>query len=1122
MSRPVEDAGERERGARDFDTNFVVEAGAGSGKTSLLVERVLCQMLARGLEVDAFAAITFTEKAAAEMRKRLAAALAELAELAKNRVPPEQLGEETEAQRAYRWLAREQSPETLTTESKRRLANLVGAEISTIHGFCSGLLRRFPIEAGVDPGFRVDTGLGFDDLLREHWRDFLAGTDGPGGARAPLWHRTLLGLDLAELEEIGRACASFKLGGEDAPLELPPSSDWLRARATDRLARIDACVPAAAAKGPESWLDAARLPLAALRDSGTTALREELERASCLDGKGKERGLLDKAAPSSKKHPIAESLAKDLHRELRQLRRIDDVLLADALELVGPYARAVKSEARLRGILPFDALLVLARDLLLTHPGVRRKLGERYRALFLDEFQDTDPLQYEIVLLLAEDPTSGPADDAFSTELARGKLFIVGDPKQAIYRFRGADVSAYQKAIARIVEQGGEVLELVTSFRAGPELLAPLHQIFPKILVAEDPAFAYAYSGYSGLVSAKDAVGGNRVEVWTIGAGGGRAEDARRAEAEVIAGWVATEIAATRLTPKQIALLFRGLGDMHLYSHALQERGVPCLVGRSDDLSSEPAGQQLLALLRALANPADSPAVIGVLRSALGAVPDAELARWASSFEPALRAGCWSYSDVSPPGADFPDLARAFALLVSLRERARSCAPETLLAALLEETPLLAVHALARDGERRVADLLFLVERLASEARAKSGCTLSDLVRSLESEERRPATAESEELPDRVRLMSIHSAKGLEFPVVILPDLARGSGGGRSASVEIARLRDQAALAVSTRGGVSASWLEHEDVEEIHEGAEAGRLFYVACTRAQERLVFVHAPRMGVNAEDSQLRFLADWGYTKDGLPSDGQLPRSTEVQGRTLNQPATATLPPAPQRATGTEDPVARAERAAEMATAAARAPFASPSGLRKDAEARAEESDAGDTVAPQFANHTPGARSARAIGTVLHDALERWDFRDPAALFALVGSAARHIAAEQSLVADPLERDARLLAEVVIASDLPAHLARVEIVGRELPILFRDPDGTAWSGTIDLLYRDTDGRLVVADYKTDRAPDAAARAHYHAQLSTYARGVARIFPSEPDPVLELVWLRSGTRERLGVESAG
>jgi ATP-dependent helicase/nuclease subunit A len=243
-------------------------------------------------------------------------------------------------------------------------------------------------------------------------------------------------------------------------------------------------------------------------------------------------------------------------------------------------------------------------------------------------------------------------------------------------------------------------------------------------------------------------------------------------------------------------------------------------------------------------------------------------------------------------------------------------------------------------------------------------------------------------------------------------------------------------------------------------------------------------------------------------------------VIGRTLAESANARLAPAPPRAAPAEDPVARASRAAARARESVRPLFASPSGLREDAEARALAGDSDLEAVVTAPRATPDQQSARALGTLLHDALERWDFRDAEALLALVGSAAKRIAADEALSADQLEREARTLAESVLASDLPAQLASVEILGRELPILFRDPDGTVWSGTIDLLYRDSDGRLVVADYKTDRAPDEAARAHYRAQLSTYARGVARVFPGERAPALELVWLRSGTRERLRLES--
>ena len=1120
----MNDAAERARAAHAFDENIVVVAGAGTGKTSLLVERVICQMVARDLDVDSFAAITFTEKAAAEMRKRLAESLAELRVLASAGTSPDEVGENTAARRAYRWLTADFSIARIAEIASQRLRDLVRAEISTIHGFCAGLLRRHPLESGVDPGFSVDTGLGFDELQRELWREFLAGEHGPSGANVKLWRRALAKLDLAELELVGRACASFELPEEAVERALPDANRVLVPFAEHLLGEIDKRLAGAPAKGPESWLDAARAPLRALREQGLAGFARELAAARFQRTRGGDENLVDRSPPGGAAFKDAEKLATKVQRFFRNVLRIDDALISDVRELTRPFVEEVRRKAPLRGVLPFGALLALARDLLLKRPELRRELGKRYRVLFLDEFQDTDPVQYEIVFLLAEDAAGPAAGDAFATRLAPGKLFIVGDPKQAIYRFRGADIAAYKQAVTHVVERnGGTELALVTNFRAVPDLLEPLEPLLRRALTAPDRASESAYPGYHPLVSGRARAGEPRIEIWTIGppGAGGSADDARRAEAEAIGAWVAEEIAAERRRPRDVALLFRALRDIHLYARALQDRGVPCLIGRSEDLESQPAGQQLLALLRALANPADAPAVLGVLRSPFGAVPDAELARWAGRFQDRARAACWSYPDVEPPQDELPNLARAFALLRVLRARAREGAPEALLAALVEETPLVAIHASAHDGERRVTDLWVLIERLAEIAQALPGRDLAELVRVIELEERRPAPGEAEDAPDRVRLSSIHGAKGLEFPVVILPDLARPGGGGIVPSVSVALLRTGArALAISTRAALSASWIARERDEEVHIAAEAGRLFYVACTRAAERLIFVNAPRDAAPPPDAMVRQLEAWGYPVEGLAGDAPLPGVPEVRARNTLEPALARVSDRPRPLTPRREPVERAARAVARARDSARRPFTSPSGLREDAETREQALDV--EPGPTVSSPDPAPfRLARALGLLLHDALERWDFRDPAALRELVRRGAQQVAGDEALSAADLERDALALVDGLLSSDLPARLARLDVLGRELPVLWRDPDGTAWNGTIDLLYRDTDGRLVVADYKTDRAPDEAARTRYRAQLAAYARGVARAFPEEPAPALELVWLRTGLAERFPLEWA-
>jgi len=1099
----VSDQKAREQAARDYARSAVIVAGAGTGKTTLLVERLLCQMVETELELDAFAAITFSEKAAAELRVRLGEELAELARLARTRAPAEASDAKRAAGRAYRWLLPRVGQERIERIARARLGGLAGAQVVTIHAFCAGLLRGHPLECGVDPSFAVDTGLGFEALKDELWSAHLAGDHGPDGARSALWRRVLAGLESGELELLGRALASFAPTAQAAEHGLAGARERLASLARAALARIAACRTTGASKGPESWLAAARAPLEALRDSGTDAFRAALAAARFTDGRNRPKGLLDGSAPSSKQSPAAEELADELHALFRKLRAVENELLADALELVRPYTDAVRAEARRRGILPFDALLALARDLLRDDVGVRRELGARYRMLFVDELQDTDPVQYEIVFFLAEAPDLAPATDAFATRLVPGKLFIVGDPKQAIYRFRGADLAAYHAAVRHVVEtNGGARLVLSANWRARPETLEPLGALLQPLLEAPDADSANAYSGYEPLVSGREPAGEPRVERWRVGDANDpqNADGSRRGEAEAIAGFIADQVASARAQPGDFALLFRSLRDVRVYTAALRERGIECWIGRSDEPEREPASQQLLALLRALANPADAPAVLGVLRSPFGAVPDAELARFAARYEGGARLLAWSYPEVFPPADSFPNLARTFAALRGLYARARALAPAHLLASLLEDTPLFALHAGARDGQRRVRDLEVLLEWLADAARATPGCDLGHVVRALEAEDTR-ATLDDDARRDRVRLLTIHGAKGLEFATVLLPDLARPKG-SPDRNVEAEVVRAQGALALRTRAGTSASWIDFEHELALHERAELGRLFYVACTRARERLIFVDSHRARAAPPSALVGFL-------DTFPATLDVPHPL---------PARLAARPAPEDSGA--DALERARAAVAHAAANTRPPFLSPSGVREEADARDEASERPGERAPAPVNDSPALRNARALGSLVHDALERWDFRDTDSLWRLAHEATVRAARRESLDPHALDREGDELFDALLESELPAHLASVQVIGRELPLLFHEADGSAWSGTLDLLYRDGDGRLVVADYKTDRAPDEAARARYHAQLATYARGVAHVFPNEPAPLLELIWLRSGKRERFRLES--
>ncbi len=1122
----MSDADARRTAVRSYDRNLVVVAGAGTGKTSLLIERLLNQLIERDLGVHEIAALTFTEKAAAELRGRLEGGLSRLTELARSGASASDIDEGREGDRAYAYLATRVPASALRERAERLIGEIAQASIATIHGYCASLLRQFPAESGVDPDFAIDEGPLFDALRVELWDDFLRGPDGPEGVRRADWQAVLRQLDVAELREIGWHLASYELPA--ASIDLGLARELLAPIVEEQL-RENAAARGAGVPGPESFLVAADRVLRECLAGGPAQLRLLLESVRFESTKGP-RGLLESAAPTAQSAPQAQRCAKSTRRLLERLERVDEALFARALPLLARFRTRVLAEARRRNLLPFGALLSLARNLLAAHPEVRRRLGRRLQLLLVDEFQDTDPLQYEIAFFLAEALDGEPAEEAFETRLAPGKLFIVGDPKQAIYRFRGADMTAYHLAVAHVEHSGGQRLTLDRSFRAGPELLEPLDRLFLPLLSAPAEADASAYSGYDPLRSASEHRSGHPcVEVWTAGSDAARSADqARRDEAEAIASWIARESRAGRLSLGDVAILFRAFSSVHLYTGALRDHGIPYALETGRDLLERPEGQQLVSLFRALANPSDAPAVLGVLRSALGATPDPELAAYAASLRPnspppppssaassrsaPAPGSAWSYLAAKPDPERFPGLARTYALLCKWQDAALRRPLDAVLSALADEACLLPVHAAAADGAQRLANLRSRLDPLIELARRDPAHTLASLLPWLERSEQ--PIGPPADRGDELKIMTIHASKGLEFPLVFLPDLARSprAGARREASTQLHWLRAERCFAASTAGPLSAGALVREAEAARHETAENRRLFYVACTRAAEQLILVHSPRRRMGA-DAPVHHLGLWGYPPEGLDSSGELPDAADVVHRFVAAPEVSPAVASEARSADLGTGIVKARRIVERARASTGPAFRHPTGLREETELALEQVD--DAAAP-WSTRAPGF--GREVGSVLHEVLERWDFRSAEAASDLLRAAVRRVSRDGGVDPDELERHAASVLRAVLQSDLADYLGSVEILGRELPILFEDEDGTAWSGTIDLLYREggPDGRLVVADYKTDRDPDAGTRERYRPQLEVYGRGIARAWPDSPPPALELLFLRTGERVRL------
>jgi ATP-dependent helicase/nuclease subunit A len=739
-----------------------VSAGAGTGKTSVLVERYVRAVCDRGLDVDSILVITYTRKAAGELRTRIRAALVE---------------------RDRHDLARE----------------LDGAWISTIHGFCNRLLKAHPFSVGLDPRFReleeaaaaVLRGEAFDRALQgllegggeERLR--LLATYRADGLRKMLTgvYETLrsagreLVLELGERPALAEAVARLR-GEADALAADASATDLQRASAIEALRVVTESAP------PERVVD-----LSALKCRGVRAGSYEQERLAV------ERAALEELA------------AHD--RELLQ-------------ELLERFAVEYEDAKRRESAVDFEDLQLAARELLRADESVRDAIRLRFRLVMVDEFQDTNRLQCELVDLVSHPEAT--------------EVFTVGDEFQSIYGFRHADVEVFRERRA----QATNLLTLQSNYRSRPQVLAAVNYLFTG-------AFGDEYQPLAASAEFPDPVFGHPVELLVTdkSAYGGSGEHWRQGEARSIATRVRDLVDSGEALPGEIVILFAAGTDAERYEEALRREGLPTYRATGRGYFGQQQVVDLLAYLRLLHNRYDDVALATVLASPfVGVSNDAlVLIRREAPRRPlftALEKGV--HEGVS---AEDQRLLRAFR---QRYERLVRASTRVGLERLCEQ--ILAEHdydlaVLARwDGSRRFANLRKL-GRLARQYEAIRGTDLAGFVRFVHEQEALGAkeleAVAEEEGADAVRLLTIHGAKGLEFKVVIVADAGRDAGGPRGGD-EIVALSDGRfgfKMVHPTRGDRRPvfGFEEVRDAERDQERAERLRLYYVAMTRAIDRLI---------------------------------------------------------------------------------------------------------------------------------------------------------------------------------------------------------------------------------------------------------------------------------------------
>ena len=871
--RAIVDADARHRIRTSLDESLFIEAAAGTGKTTELVARIVNIVAGGKARVDQILAVTFTEKAAGELKLRL-----------REELERERSGSEgVDAER--------------TVNLEHAIAHLEEAQVSTIHGYCADVLHERPVEAGVDPKFDVLAepeaqrlfGQAFDLWMEEaladppegvrralrrrspaSWFDEDAATDGPSDRlRRAAWR-------LAEWRDF---TAPYRLES----FQRQPVIDQIVAHLHDFAELTE---KTSNRKNDRLYLDtrAARLVARAIRTKDAVKPRRR-------DYDGIEAQLVELAmnrtftsahrgAGSSYGEGIPRSQVVEQHRKisdvLRNFRRVSDADLAAHLqqELRDPIKRygQLKTNA---GRLDFVDLLLAARDLLRDHDHVRCDFQQRYTHIFVDEFQDTDPLQAEIVLLLAADNPTG--SDWRHVTSVTGKLFIVGDPKQSIYRFRRADVGVYQQVKDQLRHRGVELLPLTTSFRAVASIQRFVNQAFAPLMTATGHQADYVpLSPYRSPPDDQPTIvalpvprpyGLRRVSAAAIDASFPHAVGAFVEWIVKDSGWTVTERepeeagssgGGARRVPiaaRHVCVLFRRFESFkkdvtRAYVSALEARGIPHLLvgGRTFHEREEVA--TIRSALAAIEWPDDELAVFASLRGSLFAIDDETLFDYHQQFGPAhpfrIPPTVASTEGRSAQLDRFLPVTDALELLQGLHRRRNDVSVTDTIGRLLEATRAHAGFVMRPAGEQALANVLQIAE-MARGYEAGQGLSFRGFVERLQDEAEARQAGEApilEEGSDGVRIMTVHRSKGLEFPIVVLADptckLHR-----QTADRYIDATRGLCALRLA--GWQPIDLLEHEDEEVARDREEGVRLAYVAATRARDLLVI---PAVGDGPRD--------------------------------------------------------------------------------------------------------------------------------------------------------------------------------------------------------------------------------------------------------------------------------
>jgi ATP-dependent helicase/nuclease subunit A len=1085
------DQEEREKALRAFEQNILVIAGAGTGKTSLLTGRVLTALLGQGISPERILVTTFTEPAAEEMAKRIEQALLELRE-----------GKTTPGSDAGRALAALGIDATSIRELAANLLEAGLPSMQTIHSFCLSVLRDYAREADLPPGLEILDGVAQEDLFSAFFQSFLDQEFGKGNPilSSDQWDLIFRHFTMEQCREL---IENWMLHPRWADLPLDKDLNPLLERAGALYEEIQPHITLVR----ESYLTKRNRNFEKVLVGFHIALKDFLEKnlecqrtktwksiAHFLEADSRKKLGIPPKYPASSQ---LEELGKKARKLLTAITRIPDCRTLDTIEkLLKELWDRFQEYSSLEGKISFDDMIERARRLL-GREGHQAHALDRLRQslqlILVDEFQDTDPSQNEIFLRLGNRP---------------GSLFVVGDPKQSIYRFRGADMEAYEAATEEILTQGSRCT-LSTNFRSHPKILAFVNQICSTRMIQAQGL----QPPYDALTSGKNfpETQGSRVRLLRTECPKGEPVAQRRIQEARALG---TELLKRRARMgsddawRGIGVLVRKVDTGETLTNELRNMGVPVLKEGGKKFFERFEVQRYLALLRLMVHPHDEAALLANLRSPLAAVSDQELLSYKTKIqdEKACPFGELLLLDSDSVEGLPGHLGEAILSLQSLRAKILALPADLALKSLLKDSGLQVAEAASFDGPQRLANLELFIEDCAQRTR-REGYDLHVAFDRLQRQAKLTTDFNEASLFDpsvkAVRVMTIHKAKGLEFDLTILADLTaepssrtiKGVYGFRSSSGNWVTTFRMGELN-------SPQFFLLEEWKEEHEKAEERRLEYVAMTRARNELwlSWNYSPNTQKSYELPPL--LRDQDLT---IPIESLSGNKEEKDLETTKGYATKLL---------SFDQVDRwiqiRKRLDNRVLHSLRPSFLLPS--REEEPFEKKRREGGELTGNLAKEHGEWARD---LGVLCHLVLQRKP----------LGRLEERMEFARKWVVPRFEKKAgeRVLKECeqifssFESSPLQDRLRAGTILGQEMPILHRDQEGKLWRGTIDLLLKEAED-LVVVDYKTNILRDGGLLPlsdRYQGQIQIYREAIQAAFMLQRLPHGEIWALRGSLSYR-------